>query len=203
MLQIIIDSLLFILLLLEYSRVFLPPIIHEIIGILLIILVIIHLILNKNYLKTIRSKKYNTKTIIMLIINLLLIVLFILTMTWGLLSSHELLPFMNLKSMTIIHFHKIIAYYLLITVALHLGLNFSTALKKIETRISNKYITNTIYLIIIICGLYSVNEVNLFNHLIGSYGFSITTGNLLINLVEYICIILMITVIFNKLYNKL
>ena len=51
--KIIIDMLMFILILLEFSRGYMKPIYHEIIGILLFILVIIHLILNRNYIKSI------------------------------------------------------------------------------------------------------------------------------------------------------
>jgi cytochrome b len=50
--KMIVDILLLILMLIEYSKTYLPSEIHEIIGILLIVLVAIHLALNKKYLKT-------------------------------------------------------------------------------------------------------------------------------------------------------
>ena len=55
--------------LLEFSSIYLPPEIHEIIGILLVVLVIIHLILNRKYLKSIPKGKYNLKRMVMLVIN--------------------------------------------------------------------------------------------------------------------------------------
>jgi len=74
----IVDILMFILILLEFSRGYLEPIFHEIFGIGLLILLIIHLILNKNYIKNILKGKYNTKRYIMLIINLSFFITFFL-----------------------------------------------------------------------------------------------------------------------------
>ena len=93
--KLIVDILLFILMILEFSRMYMPPIWHEIIGILLIVLIIIHLILNRNYIKNIFKGKYNLKRIIMLIINVLFMISFILSCIFGLLSSEELLKFLR------------------------------------------------------------------------------------------------------------
>ena len=51
--KIIVDVLLLILMLVQYSKAYLPKEIHETIGICLIVLVLIHLILNRKYLKAI------------------------------------------------------------------------------------------------------------------------------------------------------
>ena len=55
--------------LLEFSRLYTGALIHELIGIALLILVIVHLILNKNYLLNILKEKYNVRSTI--IINLI------------------------------------------------------------------------------------------------------------------------------------
>ena len=55
--------------LLEFSRLYTGALIHELIGIALLILVIVHLILNKNYLLNILKAKYNVRSTI--IINLI------------------------------------------------------------------------------------------------------------------------------------
>lgn len=51
--RLVVDILLFILMIFEFSRMYMPTILHEIIGILLLVLVVIHLILNRNYIKNI------------------------------------------------------------------------------------------------------------------------------------------------------
>ena len=108
--KILVDVFLFILMILEFSRMYLSPLIHEIIGILLIILVILHLILNKSYFKNIFKGKYNLKRIVMLVVNILFFITFILSITFGILSSTELLPQLNSSSLRIIYLHKIFAY---------------------------------------------------------------------------------------------
>ena len=53
--KIIVDILLFILIIIEYSRLYINPTVHEIIGIGLIILIILHIYLNRNYFKTLNE----------------------------------------------------------------------------------------------------------------------------------------------------
>lgn len=72
--------------------------------------------------------------------------------------------------------------------------------KKIEKKLGKKvsYLT---YLIIIIFGIYSSIQVDFLNHLTGIYGFSLMTGNILTNSLEYLSIILMITVTVHMIYD--
>ena len=177
----------FILMLLEYSRVYLPSEIHEIIGICLIILVLIHLILNRNYFKAITKGKYSFKRSFMLIINVLFIITFSATCITGLLSSQNILTFMNIGNLTTIYLHKIFAYASVIVLGMHLGVNL--------TKLFNKFENKLIYVIIIILGAYSLIAVDFWNHLIGNYGFSLVTGNILTNTLEYLFIILMFSTI--------
>lgn len=192
--KIIVDILLLILMLAEYSRQYLPAEIHEIMGIFLIVLVIIHLILNRNYLKAIGKGKYSTKRILELIVNAGFFIAFFLTCIFGILSSQEILAFLNAKSMTIVYLHKILAYLCIILLGIHLGTNLKRMFKKLEKRLGEK-VCYIIYLIIIICGAYSFINVDFISHLTGNYGFSAVTGNILVSSLEYLSIILMITII--------
>ena len=128
--KLLVDILMFILMLLEFSKGFMNPLFHEIFGILLIILVVIHLILNKNYIINISKGKYTISRSIMLIINAGFFISFILSIVFGILSSEELLKIFNIGSIKIINLHKIFAYVSLIFMGLHLGINFNTIFKK-------------------------------------------------------------------------
>ncbi|MEE0901963.1 MAG: hypothetical protein UIB31_05490 [Methanobrevibacter sp.] len=190
--KIVVDILLFILMLVEYSRVYLPSEIHEIIGICLIILVLIHLILNRNYFKAIPKGKYSFKRSFMLVVNVLFIIAFSATCITGLISSQDILTFMNIGNLTTVYLHKIFAYASIIVLGMHLGVNL--------TKLFNK-IGNLIYIGIIILGVYSLIAVDFWNHLTGNYGFSIVTGNIAINTLEYLFIILMFSVITHLILN--
>ncbi len=200
--KLIVDILMFILILLEFSRLFTGALIHELIGITLLILVIINLILNKNYILNIFEAKYNAKNTIMLIINALLICSFILTSTFGILSSEETLTFLNIHNLNIIKLHKILGYLSLIIVGAHLGINFNAMFGKITKLIKNN-IVNSLEIIIIILGFYSSIKVDLIKHIIGEYGFGIKEGNIIISTLEYLSIILMLTIITNFIYKRI
>ena len=200
--KLIIDILLFILMLLEFSRNYIVSILHEIIGISLLILVIIHLILNKNYLINIFKTKYNLKKIIILVINILFMISFIITMLFGILSSIDLLPFLNLDNFNIIHLHKVFGYISLLMMGLHLGINFNVIFGKLVSKIKNKYLLYGLSILIIILGIYSFIKVDFWYHLIGRYGFSIVTDNIFINTLEYLSVGMTFAIITNLIYRK-
>ncbi|WP_405274087.1 hypothetical protein [Methanobrevibacter sp.] len=77
---------------------------------------------------------------------------------------------------------------------MHLGINLTKLFDKIENKL--------IYVAIIILGIYSMIAVDFWNHLTGNYGFSLVTGNIIINTLEYLCIILMISAITNLAVNS-
>ena len=196
--KIIVDILMFILILVEFSRLYLPPEIHEIIGIVLIALVIIHLILNRRYIKSIPKGKYNLKRSSMLIINVAFMAAFALTSILGLLSNQYTLTFMNIGNLSTVYLHKIFAYLCLIILGLHLGIN----LNALFNRLGEKKISYVLYAIIIICGIYSFIKVDFLNHLLGNSGFGLVTNNLVTNSLEYCSIVLMITILTNILLKK-
>lgn len=198
--KVIIDILLFICMLLEFSRNYMDPTYHEIFGIILIILLIIHLILNKNYIKTIFKGKYNLSRIIMLIINTCFIITLLLSIVFGILSSQELFKFLNIGSFTLIKFHKILSYLSLIFMGLHLGINFNYIMRKINKKL-NIIVMYIIEIIVIIYGIYSFIKLDIINHITGFYGFSIIDSNEFINIIRYLSIVLMIALISHNLYK--
>ena len=189
----IVDILLFILMIIEYSRLYINSTVHEIIGIGLIILIILHIYLNRNYFKSIKKGKYNFKRSFKLVINITFLIVFILTCIFGILSSQ----FLSIGSLTTIYLHKIFAYLSVLLLGLHLSTNINPLMAKIPYK-------KIIFPIFIIFGIYSLIQVDFWNHLTGRYGFSITTGNILINSIYYIGIVLMIIALVNldKLTQK-
>ena len=188
--KIIVDILLLILMLMEYSKSYLPGEIHEVIGIMLVILVIMHLILNRKYLKAIPKGKYNLKRRALLIVNASFFVVFGLTTLFGILSSQYLLTSLNIGNLSIISYHKILAYICIIILGIHLGFNLEKVLKKIDNKLI--YIVDAL---IIIFGAYSLIQTDFYNHITGNLGFSQFTGNIFLNMLEYLCIIAMITIL--------
>lgn len=195
--KIIIDILMLILIILEYSRNYINPILHEIFGIVLIVLLIIHLTLNINYIKNILKGKYNRERIITLTVNILLFISFIASIILGILSSQELLKFMNIGNIKVIELHKIISYITLIILGIHIGLNLSKMIKPINIKL--RYILG---IIISIFGIYSFFDINIIKHITGEYGFISSNKSFLINILEYLSIVITISIITN-IINKI
>ena len=192
-----VDILMFILMILEFSRVYTGALLHEIMGIILALLVIIHIVLNLNYIKNISQGSYNLKRIIILIINIMFIITFLLTTILGLLSSQELLPFLNIHELDINKLHKIVSYICLIIFGLHLGINFNAMFGKLSNTIKSKLLKVFIFIIIFTFGIYSIIDVELISHLVGTYGFMNSDKFIIIHILEYLSIILLISLSFN------
>ena len=201
--KLIVDIIMFILMLLEFSRIYTGALIHEIIGIILLILVIIHLILNKNYIVNISKTKYKLNNVLMLVINALLICSFLLTIVFGILSSQETLTFLNIHNLIIVKLHKIFGNISLIVIGIHLGINFNAMFGKVTKLIKNNIVNYILGIIIIMLGIYSSIKVDFIKHVIGEYGFSIKEGNIIIHILEYLSIILMVTIIINFIYKRI
>lgn len=197
--KLLVDILMFILMLLEFSRNYMEPIYHEIFGIALIILIGMHLFLNRNYIKNIFKGKYNFNRIIMLIINIGFFLTMILSLLFGILSSQTILKSISINNLTIISLHKILAYCSLIFLGLHLGINFNAMFNKIKL---NKVIKIILSILFIIYGIYSFIKLDILKHITGIYGFSIVEGNILINIIRYFSIIMMIAIIMNCINNR-
>ena len=183
--RVIINILLLVLTILEFSKAYLTPELHEIIGILLILLLIIHLLQNRKYIKSISGK--NRK--ILYFTNILLLITFSATMILGLLSS-QLIPILNIHLIITNYLHKILAYITLIFVSIHLGQNLNKMLYNINIRVKQ-----VITVIISIFGIISFMDVDYINHITGNIGFATNNTNIFINSLEYLSIVLAIALI--------
>ena len=98
----------------------LPILIHEIIGIVLLFLIILHIKFNKNYFKAITKGKYNLKRTIDLIINIGLLISLGITIISGIFSSQKSLKGLKIGNHKISKIHKSSSIISLIFLGLHL-----------------------------------------------------------------------------------
>ncbi len=199
--KIIIDILMLIAMLLEFPRSYMSPLLHEIIGILLIVLLCLHLWENKVYFKNLTKGKYTMNKIIMLIINASFLITMLLSIVFGILSSKSLLAFLNIGNKTISKLHIIFSYISLIIMGLHIGINFNAMFGKLTKKLNNKIVLNIIYIIIVILGILSFLDLDLYEHLIGEYAFHKENGNLIVNTLEYLCVSISFAIMMDKIYS--
>ena len=194
----IVNLLLLICTLLEFSKVYLTPEIHELIGIALLILMIVHIMQNRRYLQSKAKTTFN----LLYITNILLAVTFIATIITGLLSS-QLISMLNIHAIITNYLHKILAYIAFILISIHLGLNINNIIIRFNKKVHNIYIKRILFIVIIIIGIISFIQVDYINHLSGNVGFSTNNTNIIINILQYLSILLSITLITNYLDNKI
>ena len=126
---------------------------------------------------------------------------FVSSMIFGLLSSQDLLKFLNIGNLRIVELHKILAYISLIFMGLHLGINFNAMFGKLSSKVKNKIIIYIVDLIIVIFGVYSFISLDILKHITGEFGFSVLEGNIIINILKYLSIVMMLAIIMNKIYG--
>lgn len=101
--------------------------IHEILGIILILFIVAHLLLNRKWItslsKNISSKNINSKHKILFILNLILFALFCVSLISGIIISKFIFNF-GISNTILLSLHKISSFMLLIVAVLHLGIHF-------------------------------------------------------------------------------
>lgn len=116
--KIIVDILMGITIILEFAS--LPILIHEILGIGLIFLIVLHIKYNKRYFKAIFKGKYNLKRTIDLIINIGLLISLAITIISGICSSQKSLKNITIGGHKISYIHKSSSIFSIIFLGLHL-----------------------------------------------------------------------------------
>ena len=208
--KIIIDILMIIFMLLEYSKIYTGQLLHEIIGIVLLVLFVIHNFLNINFYKNIFKGKYNFLRTFTTIINLSFLICMLFTIILGIPISNEVFNGLNLKSnITTRKLHTILGYWSLVILSIHLGLHYKVIFAKLNNRISKnqilKLVLYIIELLIVILGIKFMIDVNLVKHLTGQLLFGTFDGNMFLSILKNFVIVLSIGIIiynFEKLIIK-
>lgn len=146
-LKIIIDILLFIITIALFNIGQIGNLMHEILGIALAILIIIHILLNFKWIKQVTKnfKKTNTKTKIMYIIDILIMIIYLGTIICGILIANEVFNFHMSSSLGLVLTHLILGRLAIITMFIHLGLHLDRIFKKVK----NEKFKKAIYIIYI------------------------------------------------------
>lgn len=192
--KMIIDALMLIIILLEFSKLYTGQLLHEAFGVALLILFIIHNILNINFYKNILKGNYNLLRVITTTTNILFLICMLLTIILGIPISSELFKELKLNGNTTIRkLHTILGYWNLILLSIHLGFHFKIIFTKLKNKIKDKKNIKKLFymveLIIVIFGIKTMRDINLGAYLIGKSSFAIPTNIILSLLNNFITVI--------------
>ena len=116
--RVIVDILMVFVIVLEFLS--LPILIHEIAGISLLFLIILHLNFNKKYFKAIGKGKYTLKRTWGLIVNIGLLISLLITIFSGIFTSQKTLKNIKIGNYKMSKIHKASSISSLILLVLHL-----------------------------------------------------------------------------------
>lgn len=107
--------------------------VHEVIGVVVLLLFIVHNFLNRRWYKSIFKGKYNMRRILQIAINLLFLVTMVLMMISAMLISSDLFPFIPINNdMVLRQIHVQTAYWGFIIMAVHIGFSWGMILNSVR-----------------------------------------------------------------------
>ncbi len=162
--RIIIDVLMYIIFIVLMGHHITENKIHEILGIVMFILFIIHNLLNLKFYKTIFKGKYNLKRLFLTTIDVLLLVCFIEIIISSINISSDIFKFLNIQTKSWgLKLHMLSTSWGFIMMSIHLGLHLNPLLNKINTKMKNstfEYIYYLVFLSLLVYGIYSFIKLN-------------------------------------------
>lgn len=125
LIKLVIDFTMTVLMLVEMAYPFTGNMVHELVGISLFVLFIVHNILNRRWYQTIFKGKMNARRILNITVNLLLIVTMVVLMISAIPISRTVFAFISINSGLIVRqIHTLAAYWGLILISVHLGMHW-------------------------------------------------------------------------------
>ncbi|MCE5285773.1 MAG: DUF4405 domain-containing protein [Pelosinus sp.] len=126
--RVFLDIVVLVLFLLVMSFQFLPKILHEVLGVLMLAAVVFHLIWNRLWFSSLLRGKWNFRRGLSMAINCLLIVNVVIILATGMMISNHLfkgiLGIYLQRNITVHQLHVSLPYLVLILIGLHLGLHW-------------------------------------------------------------------------------
>jgi hypothetical protein len=107
--------------------------IHELVGVVLFVLFIVHNILNRRWYKTIIKGKYHVQRILKIVVNLLFLISMVVVMISSVPISRDIFPYFPINSdMIVRQIHVLTAYWGFIFMAVHIGLSWGTIINAVR-----------------------------------------------------------------------
>lgn len=176
--KIILDIIMFVSMILLMKTNITGLQLHEILGICLFIIFIIHKIINFKWVKSvgknILNKNMKNKSKMMFFLDLILFIFVTLNITTGILVSKFILVSItvnNIETVTILH--KFFAWWSLILISIHIGLHWENVVncfeRKFKSLKENKILQILfilLYIAITIIGIWSISRTSVYSKLI-------------------------------------
>ncbi len=176
------DILMLLLLVAEMAFFYLPPLLHEAVGVTFLLPIAGHLTLNRRYVSSLSRGQWRRPRVLRLLLNLLLAAACLVTVISGCLISSELfadiVPFSLRSNPSLYSLHSTAARYFLVLAGLHLGLHLKAWWQKwlhaagITARpLPARVLLLGFGMLLGAAGIYAAHQDRLTEHLLGAHIF--------------------------------
>jgi hypothetical protein len=153
--------------------------VHELVGILISVLLIVHSILNWRWYVNLRKGRHHPRRLVSIMVNLLLLTVTTSLIVSGIINSHIIFSFLKIRlNVSTRQFHALAAYWFLIFMSIHLGMHWKMIMADVrkmagltETSRISTFFLRTLSALIVIHGINSSFERNIFSKLTAYYSF--------------------------------
>ncbi|MDR1923567.1 MAG: DUF4405 domain-containing protein [Planctomycetaceae bacterium] len=155
---------------------------HEIAGVVLVFLFVVHHVLNRRWCLTFFKGKYGLRRILSNIVNSILLVAILLTTITAVPISGTVFAFLDIDNgMLVSQIHVMSGVWLLILVSVHLGLRWKMVLvcvraRFIGTSVGVWCVLRLLVLFFVFCGIYASCRRNIGSKLVMYYTFDFSRG---------------------------
>jgi Domain of unknown function (DUF4405) len=133
LIRLVIDLVMTVLMLVVMAYHVTGNTIHELIGVILFVLFIVHNILNRRWYKTIIKGKYNAQRILKIAVNVLFLVSMVVVMISSVPISRDIFPYFPIDNdMIVRQIHVLTAYWGFTSMAVHIGLSWVTIINAVR-----------------------------------------------------------------------
>lgn len=178
----LLDMLLLLLLVFEMSFLYMPPLFHELVGVILIVPIFVHLWQNRFYLKTLGKGRWPLPRLLSAVVNLLLLVSCLTVIVSGCLISNilfvDIVPVSLRSNPVLFSAHSAAARWFLLFAGLHFGLHVSVWWQKLQraagiaaSTLPAKVLLGMLVLLLGAGGIYAAMQDKLLQRLEGAHVF--------------------------------
>jgi hypothetical protein len=130
--RLVIDLTMAILMLVAMAYFITGNTIHEVVGVFLCFLFVVHNILNRKWYKAIAKRKYNIRRILSITVNLLILLSMVTIMISSFPISSDLFSFISVDNdMVWREIHVLTSYWAFILMAVHIGMSWKTIINAV------------------------------------------------------------------------
>ncbi len=125
LIKLVIDLIMTVSMLVAMAYAITGNMVHELVGVVLFVLFIVHNFLNRRWYKTIFSGKYKVQQILSIAVNLLFLLTIVVALISAVPISRDIFPFIPINNdMIVRQIHVLSAYWAFILMAVHIGISW-------------------------------------------------------------------------------